>query len=363
VRGRWGEKKWTAVFLTLFFVNSGCQRDMHTVQENRILMDTLVSINVYTANFAEEPKLRRAIASAFEEMARFDSLFSAYREDSEVSKINRNVSKKLITISEDMYNVLRVARWASEISEGAFDVTIGPVLRLWGFGTDSMDLPPPEKIAARLPLVNYKNIVMNRPYHSGEKFRILFGILQSPENVSLDLGGVAKGYIVDRGIDVLQQNGIRDAMITAGGDLRALTSPLTAASRYIWIRHPRDSAANPFFSRFKLEGEAAVSTSGDYERCFFKAGKRYHHIIDPHTGYPAAAAVSATVVAKNSVQADALSTAIFVLGPQRGIALADSLPEVEAMIIYQDGEKLSWRATPALQKKFELFYSEKASAR
>jgi thiamine biosynthesis lipoprotein len=169
------------------------------------------------------------------------------------------------------------------------------------------------------------------------------------------------------------QAGIRDAMITAGGDLRAIASPLTAGRRYIWIRHPRpanlnratDAMANSndgeFFGRFRLEGSAAISTSGDYERFFEKDGKRYHHLIDPHTGYPAARAVSATVMAQNSTYADALSTALFVLGPQRGIALAGSLPEVEAAIIFPAGGELQWQATSALGKKLEIFSSEKIS--
>jgi thiamine biosynthesis lipoprotein len=137
---------------------------------------------------------------------------------------------------------------------------------------------------------------------------------------------------------------------------------MTAGRRYIWIRHPRaansdtahEETPQAFFGRFRLDA-GAVSTSGDYERFFINEGKRYHHIIDPHTGYPATKAVSATVMAKTSIQADALSTTLFVLGPARGIALADSLPEVEAMIIYSVGERLQWRATRALEEKLEIF--------
>jgi thiamine biosynthesis lipoprotein len=326
-------------------------------------MDTLVSINAYVSKPAEEPAARRAMAAAFAEMSRLDSLLSAYRTDSEVALINREAATAGgVAVSSDMDSVLQMAQWAAKISNGAFDVTVAPVLRLWGFGTDSLGLPTPEKIAARRPWVNHENLMVSegpRPEKKSAHFLNL--------NMAIDLGGVAKGYVVDRGIDVLRQAGIRDALITAGGDLRAIASPLTSGRRYIWIRHPR--TANPdsvrdgeeeknFFGRFRLDA-GAVSTSGDYERFFIQEGKRYHHIIDPHTGYPAANAVSATVIAKSAVQADALSTALFVLGPKRGIALADSLPEVEAMIIYQDGEKLNWRATTALQEKLEIFKSSK----
>lgn len=346
-----GGKNWRRQFIgsfaVLFFVRCGPAPDVQTVQESRILMDTLVSIQVYAPKPAEELPLRGTIAAAFGEMARLDSSLSAYRDDSEVALINRAAaSPDGVVISSAIDSVLRVAQWAAQISHGAFDITVAPILRLWGFGTDSLKLPSPEQIAARLPLVDYHHLILSAG-------RIHF---RQP-HIAIDLGGVAKGYVVDRGLEVLRQAGIRDAMITAGGDLRVITSPLTAGRRYIWIRHPRpahpDSAASSFFGRFKLAGDGAVSTSGDYERFFINAGKRYHHIIDPHSGYPASGAVSATVLAKTSVQADALSTALFVLGPERGIALADSLPGVEAMMIYQMGEQLQWRATRTFKNILE----------
>lgn len=342
----------------------GCQQEAQTLQESRVLMDTLVSISVYTQDPAAEPAIRRAIAAAFAEMARLDSLMSSYRQDSEVAAINRGgATGGEINVSADIDTVLRAAQWAAEISAGAFDVTVAPILRLWGFGTDSAGVPAPEKIAACLPLVKFHDMALANAATNGtfgnEKSRVRF---RQP-GMAIDLGGVAKGYVVDHGLAVLVQAGIRDAMITAGGDLRAIASPMTSGNRYIWIRHPRvDTVSNTtigaeekrFFGRFRLDA-GAVSTSGDYERFFIKAGKRYHHIIDPSSGYPATKAVSATVMAKTSIQADALSTALFVLGPERGIALADSLPEVEAMIIYHEGEKLQWRATKALQEKLEIF--------
>jgi len=322
-------------------------------------MDTLVSINVYFANPADEPSIRRAMAAAFAAMSRLDSSLSAYRDDSEVAKINREAATvKGVRVSSDMDSVLRVAQWAAQISNGAFDVTIAPILRLWGFGTDSLGLPAPEKISARMPLVNFKKLDISAALN--DKNRL---VRFHQPSMAIDLGGIAKGYVVDCGLDILKQAGIHDAMITAGGDLRSMASPLTSGRRYIWIRHPRaenpDSVQNDekektFFGRFRLDA-GAVSTSGDYERFFFEEGKRYHHIIDPHTGYPAARAMSATVTARHAVVADALSTTLFVLGPERGMALADSLPDVEALIIYGDGEKLSWRATKALKKKLKIF--------
>ncbi len=330
----------------------GAAPEFQTVQESRILMDTVVSINVYAAKPADAPRLRHAITAAFAEMSRLDSVFSTYRHDSEVAKLNREAGIAGATISSDMDSVLTVAQWAAQVSNGAFDITVAPILQLWGFGTDSLGIPAPEKIAARLARVNYQNLAMNPD--AANKKNLTF---RQPE-MAIDLGGVAKGYVVDRGLAVLREAGLRDAMITAGGDLRTLTSPLTAGRRYIWIQHPRpanpDSASQSFFGRFKLKGDAAVSTSGDYERFFIHANKRYHHIIDPHTGYPGEQAISVTVLAATSVQADALSTALFVLGPERGLALADSLPQVEALVIYAEGGAINWKATAGLTAILEI---------
>ena len=334
-------------------VGCGKPEEFQTVQESRILMDTLVSINVYAAKPADEAAIRRATAEAFAEMSRLDSLFSAYRTDSEVARLNNAATTASMIISSDLDSVLRVAEWAAQISNGAFDVTIAPILHLWGFGTDSIGIPAPAKITAQMARVGYKNLELAADVVNQKKM-----VTFRHPGMSIDLGGVAKGYVVDRGLAVLRQAGIRDAMITAGGDLRTLTSPLTAGRRYIWIQHPRpanpDSAAQSFFGRFKLEGDAAVSTSGDYERFFINDNKRYHHIIDPHTGYPSARAVSVTVIAATSVQADALSTALFVLGPERGLAAADSLPNVEAVVIYNHASRLSWKATIGLTAKLEI---------
>ncbi len=352
------------IWLILFW---GCQRETQTFQESRVLMDTLVSISVYTQDPTTEPIVRRAIAAAFAEMARLDSLMSSYRQDSEVAAVNRcGAAGSEMEVSADIDTVLRAAQWAAQISAGAFDVTVAPLLRLWGFGTDSVGVPAPEKIAVCLPLVNFHNMALVNVATNGT-----FGVEKSlirfrQTGMAVDLGGVAKGYAVDRGLAVLTQAGIQDALITAGGDLRTVASPMTAGRRYIWIRHPRTAGSDTvddatagadektFFGRFRLDA-GAVSTSGDYERFFIKDGKRYHHIIDPRTGYPAAKTVSATVMAKTSIQADALSTALFVLGPERGIAVADSLPEVEAMIIYSEGGKLQWHATRRLQERLEIF--------
>jgi thiamine biosynthesis lipoprotein len=179
--------------------------------------------------------------------------------------------------------------------------------------------------------------------------------------MAIDLGGIAKGYAVDLALTKLAALGFADVMVEAGGDLRAAASELTEGQRNIWVRHPRKP--DQFFARFAMSS-GAVATSGDYERFFEHEGRRYHHILNPRTGYPAGTlsgeiqTVGATVTAPTSMLADAFATAIFVLGPERGIALANRLEEIEAMIIFFEQGNLRWRASNEFMNKLKILNDE-----
>lgn len=168
--------------------------------------------------------------------------------------------------------------------------------------------------------------------------------------VKIDFGAIAKGYAVDAAIEVLVKNGISDAMVNAGGNLRTLGSNLTKGQRRVWIKHPREK--NLYFGSFPMD-EGAVATSGDYERFFIADSIRYHHILDPKTGYPARGCVSVTIKAPTAMEADALSTAIFVLGPDKGMALINRLPNTEGIIIFERDGKLTWIASAGIKKIFK----------
>jgi len=340
--------------------------EIHTVQSARVMMDTAAAIRIFLARAADEPRALRDLDAAFQEMARLDSLFSFYRDSSEVSALNRWAQQRQTSarqnadcffISAELDTVLRTALQVSKISGGAFEVTIAPLMRLWGFGTKDLHLPAPEEIEARLPLVGFRKVKLEERPVSPSQARYGTAVRLLQPGMALDLGGIAKGYIIARGMGVLQARGYRDAIVEAGGDFLAIASPLTHGQRYIWVRHPRQP--DKFFARFRMDG-GAVSTSGDYERYFEQAGRRYHHILDPRTGYPAGIAesgritVSATVTAPNSTLSDALSTAMFILGPERAVALADSLPDIETMVIYQENGELQWRASRELASKLEI---------
>jgi thiamine biosynthesis lipoprotein len=323
-----------------------CQRPAHDdagfaiVSDQRIMMDTVVSIDVYVKKAdSSSSAVRAGISHAFDAVSRIDSLMSSFSTTNEVSDINRRAANETVSISALTDSVLQTALWASEISDGAFDVTAAPVLQLWGFGTEKLDVPEENSIKALLPLVDYQ--LMNVS-NGTVRFR--------KPGMAIDLGGVAKGFAVDLAVETLQAAGYRDMKVKAGGDMRVLAGDLTAGRRYIWIQHPRST--EKFFGRFRLDS-GAVSTSGDYERSFEKDGVRYHHIIDPHTGYPSREAVSATVLAKDSRTADALSTTLFVLGPEQGIALANGLG-LDAVILSIEDDKILWRATRGFEERLEI---------
>ncbi|MGH7496523.1 MAG: FAD:protein FMN transferase [bacterium] len=339
--------------------------EIHTVRQARVMMDTAASIRLFLADAQAEQRALSDMDAAFKEMARLDSAMSFYRDDSEVTAINRWAAHlpdqpsraDSFAVSAELDTILRTALDVSRISSGAFDVTIAPLMQLWGFGTDRLHRPAREDLQASLPLVNFRRVQLYEiPFspangHYGALLRL------QQTGMAFDLGGIAKGFIVERGLRVLQRRGYQDAIVEAGGDFCASVSALTRGRRHIWVQHPRQR--DKFFARFKMDG-GAVSTSGDYERFFEEAGQRYHHILNPRTGFPAGidngsrTTVSATVTAQSAMIADAFSTAMFVLGPERAVALADSLPEVETMIIYLEDGRLNWRASRGLAAKLEI---------
>lgn len=340
----------------LFFGSCRPEPSFHTVERTQILMDTLVLIKIFLPDSTQQPQALAAIDAAFDEMARIDAMMSSYREDSEVATINRAGAQagSSAAISAELDSVLRTALEISERSTGAFDVTIAPVMKLWGFGTDSLHVPAAERIQAQLAAVGFHHLKLEHAENEGApSTRVRF----AKDHAAIDLGGIAKGYAIDRGWQTLAQHGFHDVLVEAGGDLRVKSSPLTAGRRYIWVRHPR--AADEFFARFKVDG-GAVATSGDYERFFEHDSRRYHHILDPKTGYPAwndsagTQMLGVTVVAPTAMIADAFATAVFVLGPEHGISLAEKTERLEALVIFKQNGKLRWRATENFKKKLEV---------
>ncbi len=283
------------------------------------MMGTLVT---FTVAGSDENQAKTAIAAAATEMQRVAALFTIYGDhDNAVKRFNATPAGQTASLPAEVESLLKIARQVQQQSGGAFDPMLGKIDRLWGFSDATPPQHPPARaaIAAALP-----------PQACLKKTEQ--GYIRLDARCQLDFGAIAKGYAIDRGIAILRQHGIANAIVNAGGDLRAIGSHNDRPWR-IGIRHPRKEAE--VLGTLELSGDASIVTSGDYERFFIDHGKRYHHILDPTNGWPADASESVSVMAANATLADAWSTAIFV----RGVTL---LPEANShdlavLIVDRDG--------------------------
>lgn len=288
-------------------------------------MGTTVSIEV---DGLDHDRLADAAASAFTEMARIEELMSPGRPDSEVARLS--TAKQEMTVTPETAAVISRGLEVASRSGGAFDLTLGRLKLLWGIEEESPHVPATEEITAALKGIGPSGlrVVGNVVYKS------------NPE-LTVDLGGIAKGYAVDRAISVLREHGVTSAAVNAGGDI-ALLGHKQGRPWRIGVQHPR----RPGQVVATIEAsDRAVVTSGDYERFFEQNGHRYHHIFDPYSGYPAENCQSVTILAPEAILADALSTAVFVLGPQKGLKLLEDYPDVDALIIDSAGQI---QTTPSL---------------
>ncbi len=259
----------------------------------------------------------------FKEMHRIDELMSPYIEKSELSRVNREATQGSVKISRELFNLIKRSIEFSELSNGAFDITFASVGYLYDYRTKQH--PSKQQIKHQLDAINYKNIKLNESLSS---------ISFSNKNTRIDLGGIAKGYVVDNAIQILKDCGIKNALVSAGGDSRILGDK-DGRPWVMGVRHPRDK--NKVVVSIPLN-DAAISTSGDYERYFIENDTRYHHIIKPSTGQSANDTWSASVMANEAITSDALSTTLFVLGSEKALTLINSLDDIEAIVIDAKGK-------------------------
>lgn len=315
------------VLLVLFIVSmvrsGGLLGGPKRLVRTEFLMNTVVETIIYTANTKAG---EQALSAASEAAARLAAILDRHRAGSEVAMINAQAGKGPVIVSADTFANISLALEVGRLTSGAFDLTVAPLLELWGFGTGNAVVPSEQQLAKGLPLVDYQRV---RLVEEGMQ------VFLEAEGMQLDLGGIAKGYIVDRAVEVLRAAGVSSGTVDAGGDIRAIGSKPDGSPWRIGIRHPRER--RKLVAIVELRDKAIV-TSGDYERFFTVGEQRYHHLLDPQTGMPARGVTSVTVVAPDAFTADAYSTAVFVMGRERGMALVESLPEVEAIIITEDGQ-------------------------
>lgn len=282
-----------------------------------------------TARTADQRSAEAAFEEVFREFERLDGLMSVWREGSDIVRLNAAAGQHAVPISAEVRDALVAAREISESTGGKFDVTFGALSGLWKFDHDQDNrIPDPAAVRARLPLIDYRQLEIDEA--AGTAFLKKAGM-------SVHLGGIGKGYAVDRAAEILRRRGVRDFMIQSGGDLYAGGRRGDRPWR-VGIRDPRGPAERSFAA---LDvADETVSTSGDYERAFISGGRRYHHIIDPDLGEPTRDTRSVTIVARRATRADALSTGVFLLGPQAGMTLIEKLPDVEGVIVTAGNEVL-----------------------
>ncbi|MBT8080718.1 MAG: FAD:protein FMN transferase [Gammaproteobacteria bacterium] len=288
--------------------------------EARPMMGTEVSVYLWHVDAGAGSA---AVNTVFDEVGRIDRLMSTYRDDSRISLINREAAAKPVDAGSELYRLIERSLDISVLTLGAFDITYDSVGQHYDFRKGVRPSQP--DIVAGLDSIDYRLVELGRDGHS---VRFL------ADGVRINLGGIAKGYAVERAAYLLQQRGVEHAIVTAGGDSR-LVGDRHGQPWMIGVQDPRDDGKVAI--RLPLEDEA-ISTSGDYERFFDEGGIRYHHIIRPETGEPAQGVHSATIVGPDAIMTDALSTSVFIMGVDKGLTLISTLPDYEGIVIDADGE-------------------------
>ena len=267
-------------------------------------MGTVITVFFWTD---DEAKAAKAAEAVFAEMKRIDGVMTTWTNTSEVSKINAAAGVKPVAVSAETFEVIARAQDVAKRTKGLFDITVGAFKGLWKFDED-MDgtVPAPAEVKRRLALVGYKHLVLDKRKRT---------VFLKKKGMSITLGGIAKGYAVDKSAKLLYEQGFTNFMIQAGGDM-FIAGKKGEMPWVVGIRDPRGTTRDAMFATAPVE-DRSFSTSGDYERAVVKDGKRYHHILDPRTGQPAKASRSVTVRAKDAFTADAWSKVLFILGPAK----------------------------------------------
>lgn len=329
-----------AVFICLFlsmFILNGCFNAVSIstkpYKETQFLMDTILEITAYGSNKED------AVNRAFNEFRHIDKISNRFNPDSQLSKINELAGISPVQVDSELIEIVQRAIEISELTQGAFDITIGPLTSLWNVGHKVDFIPSQAEIDKVLPLIDYRKI------HIDIKNKTIF----LPEKgMLLDLGGVAKDYAVNKAITVLKAQGIKSALINAGGDIQVIGTRPDSKPWRIGVQDPR----NP-------EGVSAIvsltewdmlQTSGDYQRYFMKDGIRYSHILSPKTGWQPKGVVSVTLVYSTSTRSAIASSGFMVLGVEKGLAILQNIPGVEAIFVTSEGKIIT---TPGLKDKLQ----------
>jgi thiamine biosynthesis lipoprotein len=292
---------------------------------------------------AEQNAAEEAAEAAFGRVKQLNSIMSDYDPDSELSKLSAGSGQgQAVAVSEDLWFVLSRAQELAKRSEGAFDVTVGPFVNLWRRARRVHQLPDPQRLAQARQAVGYKHVRLDSAHHTVE--------LLVP-NMRLDLGGIAKGYAVDQALKTLREHGIERALVEGGGDV-AVSEPPPGKNGWRFELSSLD-ATNAPAARYLSLKNTAISTSGDLYQRLEIEGKRYSHIVDPHTGIGLTDHSLVSVIAPDSITADSLTKVVSVLGPQKGLKFIEATPHVAARVMREPGEKIEAYESSRLKRYYE----------
>jgi len=287
----------------------------HLEKQMRFMMDTYVTVYA----IGPEAKTQPAINAALERMQAVEAKFSMHNPDSPVYAFN---NQNVPITDREILDLVKLALQIAKDTDGAFDITVAPLLELWGFYSRSFRVPAPEEIQQCLNHVGYSNLILSDT-----------ALQKKKADVKIDLGGIAKGYAISQAAKVFRDQGVTSALVMAGGDIYALGKKADELWK-VGLRNPRGDGVLGYLE----VQDMAVMGSGDYERFFMHDGKRYHHIFNPKTGYPAEGLTGSFMVGPDPTVANAWNTSLFVMGPEKGLALVERIIGMETIMVTTSGK-------------------------
>jgi thiamine biosynthesis lipoprotein len=308
----------------------GCNRRVEEDSGYRLVMGTFAHLKAIAK---DNRTAMKCLDTAFAELQKVDKLMSDYKSDSEISEVNRDAFKRAVEVSKSTFEVLQKSVEFSRLSEGAFDITIAPLGELWRTAAESNSVPTEEEMGVARSKVGYEKLILD-----ANEMTVRFTV----DGMKLDLGGIAKGYAIDRAIEAMQAGGAVGGMVDVGGDIRCFGLPPKGKKTWrIGLQNPAETDSDEetlaggteqVLMVLKLT-DAAIATSGGYRRFVLIEGKRYSHIMNRDTATSAEGLSSVTIISKSAINADALATSVSVMGPEKGLALIEKIPDTEAILI------------------------------
>lgn len=321
----------------------GCRRGRLAVPVNAeaFLTDTHVKITVYEAD-SGEPGVRAAVQRCVREMRAAEGRVTAHVDTSDIARVNAAAGERPVAVGPETRGLIGKAVEMSRLTRGGYDAVLGGLKILWGFGTDRTAVPDKNELNRRLRVSGMRQLEL------GDETVFL-----KSRGAVMDLGGLGEGYLIDLAVRSLRGSGVRSGIVEATGDLAVFGRHPERPYWRIGVKNPRDPGGR-LIGVIRLQ-DMAVATSGDYERVFIENGKRYCHILDPGTGYPAeSGCISVTVVAPNALDADALATGLFTLHPDTAMAVIESLPEVEGIVMTEEGGVVRQKVSSGLKDRYDV---------